>query len=143
MRGPPSPLRGYGATSNAHRGKGEDVMNSRMRNLMLAAGAIVIGATTAGATPTIFVGDVPMPFVVNGVTFPAGKYMVQRESSSVFLIRGEKNHAAAFIETLPDEGRDPAGTEPALVLKEVEGKYQLTGIWESSREGWDIVREYR
>lgn len=120
-------------------------MNSMIRNVMLAAGAIVLGAATVGASPdTIFEGNVPVPFVVNGITFPAGKYMVERESSSVLLIRGEKkNHAAAYIATLPDDGRDPAGAEPALVLKEVEGKYQLTGVWESSRAGWDIIREYR
>jgi len=120
-------------------------MNSMMRNVMLAAGAVVLGAATAGASPaTIFEGNVPVPFVINGMTFPAGKYMVQRESSSVLLIRGEKkNHFAAFIAALPDEGFDPAGAEPTLVLKEVEGKYQLTGVWESSRAGWDIVREYR
>ena len=112
-------------------------MNSTMRNAMLAAGAVVLGATTAGATPsTIFEGNVPVPFIINGTTFPAGKYTVQRESSSVLLIRGEKkNHAAAFVATLPDDGRDPAGADPALVLKEVEGKYQLTGVWESSRAG--------
>jgi hypothetical protein len=120
-------------------------MNFTMRNLMLAAGAVVLGATTAGAaTSTIFEGEVSVPFVVNGTTFPAGKYTVQRESSSILLIRGEKkNHAAAYVATLPDDGRDPAGAQPALVLKEVEGKYQLTGVWESSSEGWDIVREYR
>jgi hypothetical protein len=120
-------------------------MNSTMRNLVLAAGAVVLGATTAGASPsTIFEGEVPVPFVVNGTMFPAGRYMVQRESSSVLLIRGEKkNHAAAFIETLRDSGFDPGGAQPTLVLKEVEGKYQLTGVWESSSEGWDIVREYR
>ena len=120
-------------------------MHSRMRNLILAAGAVVLGATTAGAaTSTIFEGEVPVPFVINGTTFPAGKYMVQRESSSVLLIRGEKkNHAAAFIDTMRDSGFDPAGAQPALVLKEVEGKYQLTGVWESTGEGWDIVREYR
>ena len=120
-------------------------MNSMMRSVMLAAGAVVLGATTAGASPsTIFEGTVPVPFVVNGKTFPAGKYMVQRESSSVLLIRGEKtNHVAAFIAALPDAGIDPAGAEPTLVLKEIEGKYQLTSVWESSRGGWDIVREYR
>lgn len=120
-------------------------MNSRIRNVMLAAGAMVLGAATVGASPDmIFEGEVPVPFVVNGMTFPAGKYMVERESSSVLLIRGEKkNHAAAFIETLRDSGFDPGGAQPTLVLKEVEGKYQLTGVWGSSSEGWDIVREYR
>ena len=120
-------------------------MNSRIRNVMLAAGAMVLGAATVGASPDmIFEGEVPVPFVVNGMTFPAGKYMVERESSSVLLIRGEKkNHAAAFFETMRDSGFDPAGAQPALVLQEVEGKYQLTGVWGSSSEGWDIVREYR
>lgn len=121
-------------------------MSSTIRNAMLVAGALVLGATTAGASPsTIFEGEVPVPFVINGHMFPAGKYMVQRESSSILLIRGEdkKNHAAAFMETLPDSGFDPAGDQPMLVLKEVEGKYQLTGVWQSTGEGWDIVREYR
>ena len=120
-------------------------MNTRIRSVMLAAGAMVLGAATVGASPDmIFEGDVPVPFVVNGMTFPAGKYMVERESSSVLLIRGEKrNHAAAHIATLPDDGFDPAGAQPALVLKEVEGKYRLTGVWESSRAGWDIIRESR
>ena len=120
-------------------------MNSTIRNAVLAAGAMVLAATTAGATPsTIFEGNVSVPFVVNGTTFPAGKYVVQRESSSVLLIRGDKNnHAAAFVETLRDSAFDPAGAQPALVLKKVEGKYQLTGVWESSGEGWDIVPEYR
>ena len=120
-------------------------MNSTIRNAMIVAGALVLGATSAGASPsTVFEGNVPVPFVVNGMTFPAGKYMVERESSSVLLIRGEKrNHAAAFIATQPDAGHDPGGEQPVLVLKEVEGKYRLTGVWEASRAGWDIVREYR
>jgi len=54
----------------------------------------VAGKPARGDSPTIFEGRVPVPFVINGQTFPAGNYMVERESSSVLLIRGEKTNQA-------------------------------------------------
>ena len=116
-------------------------MNSTRRKVALAAGLMLIGAasTARAGTSTIFEGNVPVPFVIHGVMFPAGRYMVERESSTILLIRGEKNnHATAFIDAQPDAGPDPAGNGPVLVLKQIEGQYKLTSVWESPGEGWDV-----
>jgi hypothetical protein len=116
-------------------------MNSTMRKVALAAGLMMIGAasTARAGTSTIFEGNIPVPFVIHGVMFPAGRYMVERESSTILVIRGEKNnHATAFIDAQPDAGPDPAGNRPMLVLKQIDGQYKLTGVWESPGEGWDV-----
>jgi hypothetical protein len=117
-------------------------MSSTMRKVALAAGLMLVGAasTARAGTSTIFEGNIPVPFVIRGVIFPAGRYMVERESSSsILLIRGEKhNHLTAFLAAQPDGGPDPAGNGPVLVLKQIEGQYQLTSVWESPGEGWDV-----
>jgi len=116
-------------------------MSSTMRNVALAAGLMLVGAasTAQAGTSTIFEGNVPVPFVIHGLTFPAGRYTVERESSSILLIRGEKhNHAMAFIATQPEAGPDPAGNGPVLILKEIKGKYELMSVWEAPGEGWDV-----
>jgi len=117
-------------------------MNARMRQAIVTAGVMLLGAgaTARAEAWTIMEAKVPVPFVVNGQTFPAGKYMVERESSSVLLIRGEKkNHNAAFIPAVPEAGREPAGYKPTLVLKQHDGQYRLTSVWESPSEGWDVT----
>jgi hypothetical protein len=117
-------------------------MNSMLRSGLVTAGVLLFGAgATAWADPstTIMEANVPVPFVVNGQTFPAGKYMVERESSSVLLIRGEKkNHNSVYVAAIPEAGRDPAGDKPTLVLKQHDGQYRLTSVWESLSEGWDV-----
>lgn len=119
-------------------------MRSIMRNAVLTAGAILLCAagTARASTSTVLEANVPFPFVVNGQNFPAGKYMVQRDdmSSSVLLIRGEKNnHTAAFVATTPDGGQDPAGSQPALTFTRHENQYRLSNVWESGSEGWDVA----
>ena len=116
-------------------------MSFKMRNVMLTAGMILMATVgTAHASTTIIEANVPVPFVVNGQTLPAGKYRIERESASVLLIRGEnKNGPAAYVATLPDSGLDPAGSKPALVLKQHEGQYQLASVWESTQQGWDVT----
>jgi hypothetical protein len=120
-------------------------MRTIMRNAVLAAGAILVcaGGTAQASTSTVMEANVPFPFVVNGESFPAGKYMIEREgtSSSVVLIRGEhNNHAATFVLTMPDEGRDPGGSQPALTFSRHENQYRLASIWESGSEGFDVTR---
>ena len=118
-------------------------MRKMMRNAVLIAGAILVfaGGTARASTSNVLEANVPFPFVVNGQTMPAGKYMVQRDdtSSSVLLIRGEgNNHASAFVSTTPDGGHDPAGSQPALTFKRHENQYRLASVWESGNEGWDV-----
>ena len=116
-------------------------MKSILRNGLVTAGVLLLGASaTARADTTVMEANVPVPFVVHGQTFPAGKYLVARESSSVLLIRGEKkNHNSVYVAAVPDAGRDPGGDKPTLVLKQHDGQYRLTNVWESSSEGWDVA----
>ena len=119
-------------------------MRSIMRNAVLAAGAILLCAagTARASSFTVLEARVPFPFVVNGQNFPAGKYTVQRDdtASSVVLIRGEKgNRAAEFVQTTPDGGHDPAGSQPSLSFTRHENEYRLSSIWESAHAGWDVV----
>jgi hypothetical protein len=119
-------------------------MRKMMRNAVLIAGAILVcagGTARAASTSNVLEANVPFPFVVNGQTMPAGKYIVQRDdtSSLVLLIHGEgNNHASAFVSTTPDSRHDPAGLQPTLTFKRHENQYRLASVWESGSEGWDL-----
>ena len=119
-------------------------MRSFIRNSVMAAGAFLLCSVgTAHAAPSTLVkAKVPFPFVDNGQAFPAGTYIVQRDetASSVLLIRGDRtSQPAMFISTLPDGRQDHAGSRPTLEFKQYENQYRLTTVWESAREGWDVV----
>lgn len=117
-------------------------MRTILRNAVLAAGAILVcaGGTAQAATSTVVEANVPFPFVVNGENFPAGRYLIQRDDMSVALIRGESdNHAVAYVLTRPDEGRDPAGSRPALSFDRHENQYRLAKVWASGGDGFDVI----
>src|SRR5438132_552135 len=119
-------------------------MRSIMTKSAVLAGAFLLvgGAAANAAASNVVEVKVPFSFVVNGQSFPAGQYMVEREdmSSPVLLIRGEKgNHTATFVSTMAADGQDPAGTAPALVFTRAENQYRLSGVWESGSEGWSIT----
>jgi hypothetical protein len=119
-------------------------MRSIMRKSVVLAGAclLVAGAATNAAASSVLEVKVPFSFVVNGRTFPAGQYMVERDdmSSSVLLIRGEKgNHNFTFVSSVPAGGQDPAGSVPALLFKRDENHYRLSSVWESGSEGWNLI----
>jgi hypothetical protein len=120
-------------------------MQSIMKKATLIAAAILLSAsaTARANTSDRLEVNVPFPFLVNGKSFPAGKYLVERGdvSPSVLLIRGEgQNHTAAFVSTTADGGHDPAGWHAALTFKRGEGEYRLATVWESDGEGWDVGR---
>jgi hypothetical protein len=117
-------------------------MRSIIPNRFVIGGAFLLcSAMTAHAMPsTLMKARVPFPFVVNGQTFPAGTYTVQRDMSSVLLIRGDRiNQPTMFVSTVPDGGQDPAGSRPAFEFKRYENQYRLMTVWESGHEGWDII----
>ena len=119
-------------------------MRTIVRNAMLVAGALLLCAsgTARASTSPVLHASVPFPFVVNGQTFAAGKYKIERDDSSpsILLIRGEgTNHTARFISTNPDGGRDPAGSRPALTFTRHEHQYRLASVWESQGRGWDVA----
>jgi hypothetical protein len=118
-------------------------MRSIMRNAVLVASAILLGAsgTARASVSDVLHANVPFPFVVNGQSFPAGRYTIQRDDllSSVLLIRAEgHNHQGVFVTTTPDGGKDPAGSKPVLTFKLHENQYRLASVWESGDRGWDL-----
>ena len=121
-------------------------MDFGMRTAATMAAVLLCAAGTARASAeTVMKAKVPFAFEVNGHTMPAGTYLIQRDdmtSPSVLIIKGADrgNHATTMVNTLPDDGRDPAGTQPALAFKRHEREYRLTSVWPSSGEGFDIGR---
>ena len=118
-------------------------MLSVMKKSVLLVGAFLVlgGGTARAAVSDVVEVKVPFPFVVNRQAFPAGEYRLEWDmSSSVLLIRGEKaNHTGGFVMTRPASGQDPAGTKPALTFTRHEDQYRLSGVWESSSEGWSVT----
>jgi hypothetical protein len=99
---------------------------------------------TAGAASAadVLKAKVPFPFVVNGHSFPAGQYTIERagSSSSVCVIRANNGHAsAAFVATRPAGNHAPAGDMPALQFKKSENQYRLSAVWESPADGQIVI----
>jgi hypothetical protein len=122
-----------------------DAMTSIFKGGMILAGAILLsvaGTAQAGMEPVVK-ADVPFAFVVNGQNMPAGRYRIERDdlSPSLLLIRGDQknNRAATFVLSIRDGGRDPAGSAAVLTFKHVENTYQLTSVWDSPDDGFDVV----
>jgi hypothetical protein len=113
------------------------------RTAAVSAAVLLCAAGTARASgDTMFKANVPFAFEVNGHTLPAGTYLIQHDdmsSPSVLTLRHVgKDHAIATVTTIPDNGQDPAGSKPALAFKRHEGEYQLSTVWQSSGDGFDI-----
>ncbi len=121
-------------------------MKSIFRKELILAGVMLLvgGATAHADMEPVVRTNVPFPFVVNGHTLPAGKYLIQRDdlSRSVLLIRSnEKTKAGGvFVATVPDGGHDPAGPfKPVLTFRRVENQYRLTSVWDGHEEGFDVI----
>ena len=119
-------------------------MRSILTKSVILAGVFLLfaGANANAALLDVLEVKVPFPFVVNGQSFPAGRYSVERDdlTSSVLLLRGENgNHAAAFVSTVPAGGQDPAGRVPVLTFKRYENQYRLSNVWESGSQGWSVI----
>jgi hypothetical protein len=109
----------------------------------MAAVLLCAAGTARASAETVLKATVPFPFEVNGHTLPAGTYLIQRDdmsSPSVLIIRraDRDNHATAMVTTIPDNGQDPAGSRPALTFKRHEREYQLSSVWQSSGDGFDV-----
>jgi hypothetical protein len=102
----------------------------------LAAAFVGLFVGSASAQETV-VAKIPFPFVVRGEEFSAGRYNVSNEGG-ILTIRGMDNGAGMFALTIPADGRDPAGDQPALVFTRYENEYRLSEIWESNAEGFAL-----
>ena len=113
------------------------------RALVIAASFLVLAGTFARADASeVMKMNVPFPFVVRGLTLPAGHYMLQRDESdpAVWLIRGEKgSRTGVYVLTSTASGHDPAGNKPSVSFSRVENEYKLSSVWESGTEGRTVV----
>src|SRR5262245_9742727 len=112
---------------------------------MVFTGAMLLGGgATAQAADVLVKADVPFAFVVNGQNMPAGKYVIQRDENapSTLFIRGDQksnSHASVIVITIRDGRQDPAGDKPVMTFKHAENTYQLTSIWDSQDDGFDVL----
>jgi hypothetical protein len=121
-------------------------MRSIFRKEFMLAGAMLlaVSGTAHAGMESVVRTNVPFPFVVNGQTLPAGKYVIQRDDLSMgtLLIRSDEKSkpGGVFVTTIRDGGHDPAGKfKPVLMFKKVENQYRLTSVWDGEDEGFDVV----
>ena len=113
-------------------------------------GSLALAALCAGMSGTpayaqdIITARVPFDFQVNGREFHAGRYRVEMNAAAgtadVVSLRGQDGKAFAFVLTIPANGHDPKGYEPALVFTRGETTYTLSQIWESDMSGRELPR---
>jgi hypothetical protein len=104
---------------------------------------VFLGTFVASArAEEIITVKIPFPFVVEHKEYPAGRYDIRADDvdADVIWIEGMNNRSAVVALTVRVDGRDPAGTQPALVFTRLEKSYQLSQIWESSTEGRELTR---
>jgi hypothetical protein len=112
-----------------------------MRSVFGALAGVVLTAGTASAAG-VLEAKVPFPFVVNGQSFPAGQYRIERvgSGSSVLLIRGDgASRTAALVATRPAAEQSPGSDMPALQFKKHENEYRLSAVWESATDGQELM----
>ena len=120
-------------------------MTALMTKSMLLAGALLtLTASAARASgEDILEANVPFAFTVHGRTFPAGRYMIERDdtASSVLLIRGERGtRTSGYVETMTAAGRDSHAAMPALSFtRDEENHYRLTTIWPAGEDGEQVT----
>ena len=113
-----------------------------MKSVIGALAGVVLTAGTAAAAD-VLEAKVPIPFMVNGKSFPAGEYTIERATagSSVFLIHGDHgNRTAVLVGTRPAAEHAPASDMPTIQFKKHENEYRLTAVWESEKEGFDVMQ---
>ena len=111
------------------------------KSLIGALAGLVLTASSAAAAD-VLEAKIPFPFVVNGKSFPAGQYTIERAGmgESVLLIRGDHgNNEAAFIATRPAGKHATPSEMPALQFTRHENQYKLSAVWESANDGETVM----
>lgn len=116
-------------------------MSKKIVSAILAATFVVLFAGIASAQERLK-ATVPFAFAVHGATLPAGTYYINNENG-VLLIESTSTRSAAIVLSHPADGRDPKGTEPALVFTPHDGTYVLSQIWEPGGEGLAVASSAR
>jgi hypothetical protein len=116
-----------------------------MRKGLFVCAALLLGlfGRSARAEERMVV-TVPFEFVVKGEVLPAGRYEVVEGAGgndrSVVLVRQDHGKAVALTLSTPADGRDPKGSQPALVFSRIENRYVLSQVWEGEDDGRQLLR---
>jgi hypothetical protein len=110
------------------------------KSSVLVAVFLAMGVGSARAQEMV-VAKIPFPFVITGKEFPAGRYAFSTDDHNVLLIRSADDRSERFAIVHAAAGRDPAGSEPALVFIHYENEYLLSQIWESDTDGLALAKE--
>ena len=116
-------------------------MKTMMRHATTVAAALLLGAGAAQAGTPMLEATVPFPFVVNGHTLPAGKYILERDDDapSVLLLHGEgHNRAELFLEASYDEGHGHSADRPLLKFEHQADHYRLVQVTDREAGAWDL-----
>lgn len=54
-------------------------------------------------------------------------------------VNGRLDASRLEVITVPDGGRDPAGSVPALTFTRDENHYRLSAVWASGSQGWSVI----
>lgn len=111
------------------------------KSMMLGAMLLGLSAVPAHAMDVEDV-TVPFPFEVNHRMLPAGRYEIRTDEGNpgTLLIEGLRgNHAAAVVGSIPDYGKSPAGSKPAVTFVRQDDHYRLKAVWESNDYGRDVM----
>jgi hypothetical protein len=115
--------------NNHSKQKGEGMKRNLIRGLVVSLFAFALSAAAHAQDLDRLVVNIPYDFVVNGKSFPAGKYKVQRYSDSslhqLALIDAERNTSAI---TLAGEVRGTTFAHPSVTLQQAGDQYFLTQI---------------
>jgi hypothetical protein len=113
-------------------------MDTTLKTSLLAAALFVGSFANSSSAQDVINAKIPFSFVVGREEFPAGQYQFTT-SQSVLTIRGRDNDAGMYAMVNPADGRDPHGTDPALVFHRYEKTYRLTDIWSSENQGSSLL----
>ena len=114
-----------------------------MRGLLGALALVALTAGTASAGD-VLEAKIPIPFVANGKSFPAGQYTIERAgmgSEPVFLIRNDRgNGHAAFVAARPADRHMTAPSDmPALQFTKQDNRYTLSAVWQAPDQGESLM----
>lgn len=117
-------------------------MNTKLRNAVLAASAMLACAAgpAQASTTGVLTANVPFSFVVNGQSLPAGKYDIERDDlAPILLIRNVHTKRSVIVETIPEYERQHVKSRPVLTFSRHENEYRLVSIQQSTGDGWELM----
>jgi hypothetical protein len=114
-----------GVLQREGEGKMKKLSKRRASMVLLIALLVTGAATTARAQERRVTGDVPFDFIVQGMLFPAGDYVIAERPEGILSIASEDGRYFAFVLSTASDAKT---LRPELVFDRVEGRYYFAGF---------------